>query len=47
MVIVTLFRVNRETTYEGFFPALEEAEVKEEQFLTYDQFEKVFEKHSP
>ncbi len=31
----------------GFFPALEEAEVKEEQLLTYDQFEKVFEKHSP
>ncbi len=31
----------------GFFPALEEAEIKEEQLLTYDQFEKVFEKHSP
>ena len=31
----------------GFFPALDEAEVKEEQLLTYDQFEKVFEKHSP
>lgn len=31
----------------GFFPALEEAEVKEEQLLNYDQFEKVFEKHSP
>ena len=31
----------------GFFPALEQAEVKEEQLLIYDQFEKVFEKHSP
>lgn len=31
----------------GFFPVLKEAEVKEEQLLTYDQFEKVFEKHSP
>lgn len=31
----------------SFFPALEEADVKDEQLLTYDQFEKVFEKHSP
>lgn len=31
----------------GFFPCLKEAEVKDEQLLTYDQFEKVFEKHSP
>ncbi len=31
----------------SFFPALKEAEVKDEQLLTYDQFEKVFEKHSP
>lgn len=30
-----------------FFPALNEAEMKEEQLLTYEQFEKVFEKHSP
>lgn len=30
-----------------FFPALRDAEVKDEQLLTYDQFEKVFEKHSP
>lgn len=30
-----------------FFPALREAEVKDEQLLTYDQFEKVFEKYSP
>lgn len=30
-----------------FFPTLRDAEVKDEQLLTYDQFEKVFEKHSP
>ncbi len=29
------------------FPALSHADVKEEQLLTYDQFRKVFEKHSP
>lgn len=29
------------------FPSLAEADVKEEQLLTYDQFQKVFEKHSP
>lgn len=29
------------------FPALSHADVKEEQLLTYDQFQKVFEKHSP
>ena len=31
----------------SFFPALAEADVKDEQLLTYEQFEKVFEKHSP
>ncbi|NBI86609.1 response regulator [Lachnospiraceae bacterium] len=31
----------------GHFPALAQADVKEEQLLTYDQFQKVFEKHSP
>ena len=31
----------------GHFPSLEQAEVKEEQLLTYEQFQKVFEKHSP
>lgn len=30
-----------------YFPTLRDAEVKDEQLLTYDQFEKVFEKHSP
>lgn len=30
-----------------YFPILRDAEVKDEQLLTYDQFEKVFEKHSP
>lgn len=29
------------------FPSLEEADVKDEQLLTYEQFQKVFEKHSP
>lgn len=29
------------------FPELDEAELKEEQLLTYEQFQKVFEKHSP
>lgn len=29
------------------FPSLAEAEVKDEQLLTYEQFQKVFEKHSP
>lgn len=29
------------------FPPLLQADVKEEQLLTYEQFEKVFEKHSP
>lgn len=31
----------------GHFSALEQCEVKEEQLLTYEQFQKVFEKHSP
>ncbi len=31
----------------GHFPSLEQSEVKEEQLLTYEQFQKVFEKHSP
>lgn len=31
----------------GHFPSLNECEVKDEQLLTYEQFEKVFEKHSP
>lgn len=31
----------------GHFPSLEQADVKEEQLLTYEQFQKVFEKHSP
>lgn len=30
-----------------YFPTLRDAEVKDEQLLTYDQFKKVFEKHSP
>lgn len=29
------------------FPSLEEAEIKDEQLLTYEQFQKVFEKQSP
>ncbi len=29
------------------FPELKQAKIKEEQLLTYDQFHKVFEKHSP
>ena len=31
----------------GHFPSIHEAEVKEEQLLTYEQFQKVFEKYSP
>ena len=31
----------------GHFPSLDQCEVKDEQLLTYEQFEKVFEKHSP
>lgn len=30
-----------------YFPTLRDAEAKDEQLLTYDQFKKVFEKHSP
>lgn len=31
----------------GHFPALSQADVKTEQLLTYEQFQKIFEKHSP
>ena len=31
----------------GHFPALAQADVQTEQLLTYEQFQKVFEKHSP
>lgn len=31
----------------GHFPSLAQADVKTEQLLTYEQFQKVFEKHSP
>lgn len=31
----------------GHFPELDQAKIKEEQLLTYEQFHKVFEKHSP
>ena len=30
-----------------YFPSLNDAEIKAEQLLTYEQFQKVFEKHSP
>lgn len=31
----------------GYFPSSEEFEIKDEQLLTYDQFQKIFEKQSP
>ena len=31
----------------GYFPSSEKFEIKEEQLLTYEQFQKVFEKQSP